>query len=117
MTITVKKTIEQDEQIEIETPSFWKDENRNLYSLITEDNIIEVRNGMISIIGKGELRGSWYSEEAIKMIAAEKVTEFIFMERFFDVQDKINKAVGVSSLPTIFTQNKFGILQKEEIEL
>ena len=112
MTITVKKTIEQDEFIEFETPSYWKNEGQ--LSMLTNEYIIHVSQTYISTINTTDLKGKWYSVEAQKAIKSERITEFDFMQKLFEVQSKIDAACGLQTAPTIFEQNKFRVFQKQD---
>jgi hypothetical protein len=107
MNLTINKQIE--ETFEIETPSFWQSKRHGRFYMITERKIIMVQNEQLTIVNEGT---GWFTETAHDAIAGEKITEVIFLEKLFDVQEKINEACGVSSIPTIFTQNNFRSFQK-----
>ena len=107
MNLTIKKTIETGDIIEIKTPSFYRFTNQ--LRMITEKNVIAVLSDSIIVYDASD----YMFKDYVKMsLQCEKVTEVEFLEKLFDVQDKINEACGVSSIPTIFTQNNFRSFQK-----
>ena len=75
MFLSIKKTIE--DQIEIETPSFYYDKALNRASYLNESEIVQVSDSQITVISKGDLLGTWYKEEAVKAAKLLKTEDWI----------------------------------------
>ena len=107
MKITVKKQVDQFEEVEINVPAYFADDYREVK--ITENGITKVSNRLAVIYCADE---SCFNDQVKEVITTYKPSaEKNFNQKF----NKFLTNVDFTELPPVLAQNKFRSLQNETI--